>query len=176
VCLLLLVGAWFYFFRKLIKNGCVGVFSRIFSRMAFPSLMVLCKNEPLKVMSRRRASSLRRPRWKWCKRMLLGKERFGSKLVRLMNLAQAAPNVSFSFYWKVRTYIRRATIRDREESKTKFVSKFIPISINSSYGMSTPLFHYTQKGEWKQFPFNGFLCMLAIVRQEHSCSNSLRWV
>jgi hypothetical protein len=48
--------------------------------------------------------------------------------------------------------------RQREESKKKFVSKFIPISINSSYGMSIPLFRYTQKGEQKQFPFNGLLC------------------
>jgi hypothetical protein len=37
--------------------------------------------------------------------------------------------------------------RKREESMTKFVSKFIPISIDASYGMSIPLFHSTQKGE-----------------------------
>jgi hypothetical protein len=55
-------------------------------------------------------------------------------------------------------YSQSGNLRQREEIKTKFVSKFIPISINSSYGMSIPLFCCTQKGEWKQFPFNGILC------------------
>jgi hypothetical protein len=47
------------------------------------------------------------------------------------------------------------SFRKREESMTKIVSKFIPISIDASYRMSMPLFHSTQMGEWKQLPFEG---------------------
>ena len=43
----------------------------------------------------------------------------------------------------------------RMNFETKFVSKFIPISMNTSYGMSIPLFCFSQKGERKQFPFDG---------------------
>jgi hypothetical protein len=48
--------------------------------------------------------------------------------------------------------------RNREESKTKFISKFIPISIYNSYGMRMPLFHPLCMGERKQFSFQGLMC------------------
>src|SRR6185312_3127573 len=44
-----------------------------------------------------------------------------------------------------------------EERETKFVPKFIPIPINSTNGMSIPLFRSPRKGEWKQHPFNGLM-------------------
>ena len=44
-----------------------------------------------------------------------------------------------------------------EESETKFISKFIPISIDSTNGMRILFFCSSQKGEWKQHPFNGLM-------------------
>ena len=85
--------------------------------------MVLCVNKPLEDMSRWRAASLLRPRWKWCRRTWSSKERFGPKLIRLMNLAQDAPNISFSFCWKVRTSICRAAIRERGKKARQNLSR-----------------------------------------------------
>ena len=47
---------------------------------------------------------------------------------------------------------------EREENKTTFVPKFVPIPVYSSYGMSIPLFRSPKKGERKQFPFDGLMC------------------
>ena len=44
-----------------------------------------------------------------------------------------------------------------EESETKFVPKFVSVSINSTNGMTMPFLHSSQKGEWKQLPFNGLM-------------------
>ena len=151
--------------------------SRIFSRMAFPSLMVLCENERPEDMSRWRAASLLRPRWKWCNRMWLGKERFGPELIRLMNLAQAAPNVSFSFCWKVRTSIRRAAIRDKGKKARQNLSQSL-----SQFPFTPPTvwaYHYfalPKRENKNNFHLMVSCVMLTIVSQEHNFSNSLRWV
>ena len=144
--------------------------------MAFPSLMVLCENEPPEDMSRWSAASLLRPRWKWCNRMWLGKERFGPELIRLMNLAQAAPNVSFSFYWKVRTSIRKAVIQERGKKARQNLSQS---SAQSPFTLLTVwayhCFALSKRENGNNFHFKVSFVLPEIFRHEHSCSNSRRW-
>ena len=79
-------------------------------------------------------------------------------MFELENLAQVAPKVSL-FLMKGKDFETKSdNPRNREESKTKSASKFIPFSIYTSYSMSIPLFRPLQKGEQKQFLFLGFMC------------------
>ena len=89
-----------------------GVFSKIRSKRASPSLVVLCVNERPTVMSSCRADSLLSPNQKCCNNTWLGIDKSGPENVRIENLSQAAPMVSFSFCWKLRISCRRAAIRD----------------------------------------------------------------
>ena len=88
------------------------MFSRIRSRRASPSSVVLCVNEPPPVMSSCRADSLLCPNKKCCNNTWLGIDKSGSERVRIENWSQAAPMVSFSFCWKLRISCHRAAIRD----------------------------------------------------------------
>ena len=63
------------------SNG--GVFSRIRSRRASPSLVVLCVNEPLAVMSSCRVDSLLRPSQKCSNNTWLGIDKSGLDLDRI---------------------------------------------------------------------------------------------
>jgi len=54
-------------------------------------------------------------------------------------------------------YTKGTNLGIGEESETKFISKFIPISIDSTNGMSIPFLCSSQKGERKQHPFNGLM-------------------
>ena len=74
-----------------------GVFSRMRSRRASPSYVVLCMNNPPTVMSRCRADSLLRPNQKCYNNTWLGIDKSRPDLVKIENLSQAAPMVSFSF-------------------------------------------------------------------------------
>ena len=89
-----------------------GVFSRMRSRRASPSAVVLWVNEPLTAMSSYRADSLLSPNQKCCKSTWLGIDKSGPDLVKIENLSQGAHMVSFSFCWKLRISYRRAAIRD----------------------------------------------------------------
>ena len=51
-----------------------------------------------------------------------------------------------------------------EESETKFVPKFVSVSINSTNGMSIPFLRSSQKGEQKQQPFNGLMFHAFIMK------------
>ena len=75
-----------------------GVFSRMRSKRASPSTVVLWVNKPLAAISSYRADSLLSPNQKCCKSTWLGIDKSGPDLVKIENLSQAAPMVSFSFY------------------------------------------------------------------------------
>ena len=89
-----------------------GVFSRMRSKRASPSTVVLWVNKPLAAISSYRADSLLSPNQKCCKSTWLGIDKSGPDLVKIENLSQAAPMVSFSFCWKLSISCRRAAIRD----------------------------------------------------------------
>jgi hypothetical protein len=89
-----------------------GVFSRMWSINASPSVMVLWLNEPPAAISNCRADSLLRPNKKCCSSTWFGIDKSGPEYSRSENLAQAAPMVSFSFCWKLRISYRREVIQD----------------------------------------------------------------
>ena len=89
-----------------------GVFSRMRSRRASPSIVVLWVNEPPAAMSSCRVDSLLSPNQKCCKSTWLGIDKSRPDLVKVGNLSQAAPMVFFSFCWKLRISYRRAAIQD----------------------------------------------------------------
>ena len=64
-----------------------GVFSKMRSRRASPSSMVLCVNEPPAVMSSCRADSLLNPNQKCCNNTWLGIDKSRSERVRIENLS-----------------------------------------------------------------------------------------
>ena len=74
--------------------------------------MVLWVNEPLAAMSSCRVDSLLSPNQKCCKSTWLVIDMSGLDLVKIDNLPQATPMVSFSFSWKVSISCGRATIQD----------------------------------------------------------------
>ena len=74
-----------------------GVFSRMWSRRASPSAMVLLVNDPTTAMSSYRADSLLSPHQKCCKGTWLGIDKSRLDLVKIENLSQATPMDSFSF-------------------------------------------------------------------------------
>ena len=74
-----------------------GVFSRIWSRRASPSAVVLWVNEPSAAISSYRVDSLLSPNQKCCKSMLLGIDKCGPDLVKIENLSQATPMDSSFF-------------------------------------------------------------------------------
>jgi len=86
------------------------VFSRMQSKRASPSVVVLCVNEPLAVISSCRVDSLLRPSQKCCNNTWFGIDESRPERVRIKNLSQAAPMVSFSFCWKLRISCRREAI------------------------------------------------------------------
>ena len=89
-----------------------GVFSRMRSRRASPSAVVLWVNEAPAAISSYRVDSLLSPNQKCCKSMWLGIEKSRPDLVKIENLSQATPMDSFSFCWKLRISCRRAAIWD----------------------------------------------------------------
>ena len=89
-----------------------GVFSKMRSRRASPSLIVLCVNEPPTVMSSCRADSLLSPSQKCCNSTWLGIDKSGPNLDRIEKQSQAASMVSFSFCWKLRISCHKAAIQD----------------------------------------------------------------
>ena len=74
-----------------------GVFSRMRSRRVSPSVVVLWVNDPPTAISSYRADSLLSPNQKCCKSTWLGIDKSRPDLVKIENLSQAAPMVSFSF-------------------------------------------------------------------------------
>jgi hypothetical protein len=88
------------------------VFSRMRSRRASPSAVVLWVNEPTAAMSSCRADSMVSPNQKCYKSMWLGIDKSGPDLVKIENLFQATLMDSFSFCWKLSISCRRAAIRD----------------------------------------------------------------
>ena len=88
------------------------VFSRMRSSNASPSAMVLWLNEPPVAISSCRADSLLRPNQKCCNNTWFGIDKSGLECVRIQNLAQTTPMVSFSFCWRLRISCRREAIRD----------------------------------------------------------------
>ena len=89
-----------------------GVFSGMRSRRASPSDVVLWVNEPLAAISSCRADSLLSPNQKCCKSTWLGIDKSGPDLVKIENMSQATPMVSFSFCWKLRISCHREAIQD----------------------------------------------------------------
>jgi hypothetical protein len=71
------------------------VFSRIRSRSASPSVVVLCANHPPAVISKCRADSLLSPNQKCWSNTWSGIDKSGPAWVNCENLAKAAPTVSF---------------------------------------------------------------------------------
>ena len=62
-----------------------GVFSKMLSRRASPSLVVLCLNEPSTVMSSCRADSLLSPNQKCCNNTWMGIDKSGPERVKIEN-------------------------------------------------------------------------------------------
>jgi hypothetical protein len=89
-----------------------GVFSRMRSRRASPSSVVLCVNKPPAAMSSCRVDSLLRPNQKCYSNTWFGIDKSGTERDRIENLSQAAPMVFFSFCWKLSMSCRRAAIQD----------------------------------------------------------------
>ena len=87
-----------------------GVFSRMWSKRASPSVVVLWVNEPPAVISSYIVDSLLRPSQKCCNNTWFGMDKSGLECARSENLAQAAPMVSFSFCWKLRISCHREAI------------------------------------------------------------------
>ena len=77
-----------------------------------PSAMVLWLNEPPAATSSCRADSLLRPNQKCYNNTWLGIDKSGPERVRIENMSQAAPMVSFSFCWKLKISYHKAAIRD----------------------------------------------------------------
>ena len=88
------------------------MFSRMRSRRASPSSVVLRVNEPPAVMSSCRADSLLSPSQKCYNNTWFGIDKSRPDLDRIEKWSQAAPMVSFSFCWKLRISCRREAIRD----------------------------------------------------------------
>ena len=78
-----------------------GLFSRMRSRRAAPSAVVLWVNEPPAAVLSCRADSLLSPNQKCYKSTWLGIDKSGPNLTKIENLSQAAPIDSFSFCWKL---------------------------------------------------------------------------
>ena len=103
------------------SNG--GVFSRIRSKSASPSSVVLCVKEPPDAMSSCRADSLLRPNQKCCKSTWFGIDRFGPDVVKVVKRSQAAPKISPSFCWKLSISCRREAIRDNGKKARQNLSR-----------------------------------------------------
>jgi hypothetical protein len=89
-----------------------------------------------------------RPKQKRCKSTLSGNDKFWPACINIENLAQAAPIDSFSFCSKSRIALGRELIWDiGKNARQKFVFKFFPIPIRTSYSINVPLPHLTHKGE-----------------------------
>ena len=89
-----------------------GVFSRMRSRRASPSAMVLWVNEPSVAISSYRADSLLSPNQKCYKSTCLGTDKSVPDLIKIENLSQATPMVSFSFCLKFNISHYRVAIQD----------------------------------------------------------------
>ena len=152
-----------------------GVFSRMRSRRASPSAVVLWLNKPPAAISSCRADSLLSPNQK-CKsntRLGIDKSRLGC--VRIENQAQAAPIVSFSFCWKLRISYRKATIRDigKNAKQNMFLnSSQSPFIFPMLWAYHCFALSSREKGN--NFHQRVSCDMPKMVRHAQSCSNSHR--
>jgi hypothetical protein len=80
------------------------------SKRASPSAIVLWLKELSVAISSYRADFLLRPNQKCCNNTWFGIDKSRPEHDRIKNLSQVAPNVSFSFYWKLRISCRREVI------------------------------------------------------------------
>jgi hypothetical protein len=100
------------------RSGSRGVFSKMCSRRASPSSVVLCVNNPLAVMSSYSVDTLLSPNQKCCNNTWLGIDKPRPERVRIEKQSQAIPMVSFSFCWKLMISCHRATIQDIGKNAT----------------------------------------------------------
>ena len=145
------------------------------SRSTSPSAMVLWLNEPSAVISSCRVDSLLRPSQKCCNNTWFGIDESRPERVRIKNLSQAAPMVSFSFCWKLRISYRREAIRDVGKNVRQ------NLFLNSSQSPFTfPMlweYHYfalSSREKGNNFHQRVSCEMLEMVRHAQCCSNSRR--
>ena len=145
------------------------------SRRASPSAMVLWVNEPLTTISSCRADSLLSPNQKCYKSPWLGIDKSGLDLIKIKNLSQAAPIVSFSFCWKWSISCHRVAIRDigknaRQNmflSSSQSLATFLTLWAYHCFALSS-----SEKGN--NFHRSVSCDMPKMVRQAQSYSNSLK--
>ena len=146
------------------------------SRRASSSAMVLWVNEPPVAMSSYRVDSFLRPNQKCCTSTWLGIDKSGSDLVKIENLSQAAPMVSFSFCSKLSISCRRAVIQDigKNARHNLFLSSSqSPATFPTLWAYHCFALSSSEKGN--NFHQSVSCDMLVMIRQAHSCSNSLKW-
>jgi hypothetical protein len=105
--------AWF---RSTLRDLMERVFSRMWSRSASPSTKVLLSRDPLVMISSYRADFLLRLDQKCCNNTWSGIDKAELKCVKIKNLAQAAPMVSFSCWRELRSSCHREAIWDIGEN------------------------------------------------------------
>ena len=152
-----------------------GVFSRMWSRRASPSSVVLCVNEPPTAMSSCSANCLLRPNQKCCNNSWLGIDKSGPECDRIENLSLATPMVSFSFCWKLSISCHRAAIQDiwKNARQNMFLSSsqspftFPTLWVYHCFALSSSV-----KGNniHRSVSYD----MPEMVKQAQSCSNSHR--
>ena len=153
-----------------------GVFSRIQSRRASPSTMVLWVKEPSAAISSYRADSLLRPNQKCYNSTWFGIDKSGPDLDRIKKRSQATPMVSFSFCWKLRISCHRAVIWDlgKNARQNMFLSSFqSPATFPTLWAYHCFTLSSREKGN--NFYRNVSCLMPEIVKQAQSWSNSHRW-
>ena len=156
------------------RGSQVGVFSRMRSMSASPSAMVLWLNEPLAAISSCRADSLLRSNQKCCNNTWFGIDKSRPECVKIENLSQAAPMVSFSFCWKLRISCCREAIRDIGKNarhnmflnSSQLLATFPTLWVYHCFALSS-----SEKGN--NFHLSVSCDMPKMVRQAQSCSNSL---
>jgi hypothetical protein len=145
------------------------------SRRASPSAVVLWVNEPPAAISSCRADSLLSPNQKCCKSTWLGIDKFGPDLVKIENLSQDVPMVSFSFCWKLRMSCHRAAIWDIRKNARQhlfFKSSQSPATFPMLWANHCFALSSNEKGN--NFHRSVSCDMPEMVRQAQSCSNYLR--
>jgi len=131
------------------------VFSRMRSKRASPSIVVLCVNKPPVVISSCRVDSLLRPSQKCCNNTWFGIDKSGLECVRIENMSQATPIVS---QLRITNLLSQGSnSRYREEHEIEFVPQFFPISFILPYIMGIPLFCPLIKREGTQLPSKSFM-------------------
>ena len=154
-----------------------GVFSRMQSRKASPSAVVLWVNQPPSAISSYRADSLLRPNQKCCNSTWFGIDKSRLDIVRIEKWSQAAPMVSFSFYWKSRISCHREAIRDigKNARQNMFLnSSQSPFTFPTLWVYQCFAFSSREKGN--NFHRRVSCDMPKMVRHAQSCSNSYKCV